>query len=127
MTLYAGCPNYIHLMTERAKTSGVKYVPPVAPQTFVDYLQATDAGQVPYTSSDKALNPYIGKKILVLSGKEDPIVPWVSSDEVVKNLNVGDTGVKKVIVYPGVAHECTQEMVTEMADFVWEHALRGSS
>ena len=63
----------------------------------------------------------------ILSGKEDTLVPWTSSDEVVRNLNVGATGVKKVIVYPGIGHECTQEMVIEMADFVWEHALKADA
>ncbi|KAI0344767.1 alpha/beta-hydrolase [Trametopsis cervina] len=121
-----GCPNYTNLIKDRAQTSGVDFAPPIAPQTFIDLLKATDAAQVPYTASDSS-NPFLGKKILVLSGKEDRLVPWTSSEEVVSNLNVGEQGVKKVFVYPGVGHECTAEMIKEAADFVWEYALTAAA
>lgn len=98
------------------------FAPPIVPNTFLSYLNATDAARVPYTSSDPSENPFIGKKILVLSGADDKVVPWVSSEEVVRDLNVG-VGVKKVIVYPGVGHEVPDEMVKETGDFIWEHSL----
>ncbi|KAI0694330.1 Alpha/Beta hydrolase protein [Cytidiella melzeri] len=119
-----GCPNYTHLIKARAEASGVAFVPPTVPHAFIEYLQATDAAAVPYTSPDPSLNPFVGKKILVLSGKDDLLVPWASSDEVVRDLNVGEEGVKKVVVYPGVGHECTKDMVSELAEFVWEYALK---
>lgn len=114
-------------------------------------------------------NPYLGRKILVLAGEDDTLVPWVSSREVVEGLSVGgassqpsglgggggggganskgkvgggegkvegeggvgrdggrnkEGGVKKVIVYPGIGHEVTDEMIRETADFIWEWSLK---
>lgn len=74
-------------------------------------------------NSEGLSNPFHGKKILVLSGEADALVPWVASDPFVKALNVGDQGVKEVNVLPGVGHECTPEMVTHSGRFVWEHVL----
>ena len=54
-------------------------------------------------------------------------MPFVHSQEFVEKLNVGPQGVKKVVVAPGVGHECTPEMVVQMADFVFEHSLRAKS
>ncbi|KAI0093154.1 Alpha/Beta hydrolase protein [Irpex rosettiformis] len=113
-----GCPNYTHLITTRASTSNVPLTPPTFPPSFLAYLQDTDAVGAAY-SSDVG-NPYRGKKILVLSGADDTLVPWVSSEEMVNDLNVG---VKKVIVYPGVGHEVPEEMIKEAGDFIWEWAL----
>lgn len=110
-------------MSERARTSGIDFAPPVVPKSFIDIVKAHDPSQAPYTASDSS-NPFLGKKVLVLSGEEDKLVPWASSDEFVTNLNVGKSGVKKVFVYLGVGHECTPEMIQELANFVWEEALQ---
>ena len=72
-------------------------------------------------------NPFLRKKVLVLSGGDDPLVPFSYAEEFVTNLNVGPKGVKEVVVAPGVGHECTPEMVKQMAAFVWKHALQSSS
>ena len=72
------------------------------------------------------MNPYVDKKILVLSGEVDKTVPWACGGEVVQNLNVGAKGMKKVVVYPGVGNTCMDAMVIEMAEFLWEHALKAS-
>lgn len=117
-----GCPDYLRLISGRAKASGVAFEPPYLPKSFTAYVQRNDPTQFPYTASD-ASNPFVGKKVLVLSGGDDPLVSWEFSDEFVKHLNVGKDGVKKVIVYPGVGHACTAEMVKEAADFVWDNVL----
>ena len=49
--------------------------------------------------------------------------PFRFSEEFVNGLNVGPEGVKKVVVFPDVEHECTPEMVKEMVGFVWENCL----
>ncbi|EKM53986.1 uncharacterized protein PHACADRAFT_257525 [Phanerochaete carnosa HHB-10118-sp] len=116
-----GCPDYLHLMSRRAAASGVAFEPPYVPASFLAYVRANDPA-APHTTPD-ASNPFAGKKILVLAGAEDTLVPWESSEAFVKKLEVGPDGVKKVILYPGVGHKCTEEMVKETSDFVWEQIL----
>ncbi|GJE97372.1 alpha/beta hydrolase [Phanerochaete sordida] len=117
-----GCPDYLHLISRRAAASGIAFEPPYIPANFLAYVRAHDPPYAPYTTAG-ATNPFTGKKVLVLSGGDDPIVPWESSDEFVQKLEVGEDGTKKVVVYPGVGHKCTEDMVKEVCDFVWEHIL----
>ena len=117
-----GCPNYLHLISGRAQKSGIAFEPPYIPVSFLSCVHTHDPAYTPYTKAD-ASNPFAGKKVLVLSGADDQVVPWESSDEFVKNLEVGSSGVKKVIVYPGVGHACTDAMVKDASDFVWEQVL----
>ena len=67
---------------------------------------------------EEQTNPFLGKKILVLSGADDTLVPWVASEKFVGGLVVGGSGVKKVVVQKGVGHACTPEMVAEAAQFL---------
>jgi alpha-beta hydrolase superfamily lysophospholipase len=68
---------------------------------------------------------YSGKSVLVLSGADDPIVPWEASRAFVEALDVGRSGRKKVMVMSGVKHEVTDGMREEMFRFFWEEALGG--
>jgi predicted esterase len=77
---------------------------------------------MPYRSLDSS-NPFIGKKILVLSGGEDTLVPWSMSHAFVEGLEVGEMGVKKVVIQENTGHECTNEMVEEMAVFIRAEVL----
>ena len=120
------CPDYTKLITKRAKYSHVPLEPPHFPDSLRAYIARNDPARAPYTAEGPS-NPFFGKKVLVLSGGEDPLVPFVHSQEFVEKLNVGPQGVKKVVVAPGVGHECTPEMVVQMADFVFEHSLRAKS
>ncbi len=65
-------------MSGRAEESSVPIEPPYFPKSFLEYLKRHDPANVPYTASDTT-NPFRGKKILVLSGKEDMIIPWTAS------------------------------------------------
>ena len=109
-------------MSGRAKESGVAFAPPHIPDALNTLIKLDDPAQSAYTASDTS-NPFLGKKVLVLSGAADPIVPWTCSEEFVEQLHVGPNGVKKAIAYPGVGHTCTPEMVGEMAKFLWENVL----
>lgn len=60
---------------------------------------------------------------MVLSGKEDPLVPWSTSQAFVDALEVGPEGVKKVVVQEGVGHAYTKEMVLEAASFIGQYML----
>ncbi|KAI0646049.1 Alpha/Beta hydrolase protein [Trametes meyenii] len=116
------CPDYLALMSRRAKNHKLPVGPPCFPKSLLDLIQRADPSVAPYTADD-ASNPFLGKKILVLSGQEDKKVPWTSAKEFVEGLNVGPGGVKEVIVEPGVGHEFSPAMVKEAARFVWQHAL----
>ena len=98
------------------------FAPPHIPDDFLALIKRHDPAQATYTTSDGS-HPFFGKKILVLSGEEDKIVPWSASKEFVDGLYVGEHGVKEVMVEPGVGHEFSPAMVKEAARFVWEHAL----
>lgn len=120
------CPDYMKLITKRAKYSGVPLEPPYFTDSLRAYIEKHDPARAPYTAAD-ASNPFWGKKVLVMSGGSDPLVPFTYSEEFVEGLNVGPEGVKKVIVQPGVQHECTPGMVKEMAEFIWDNCLKSST
>ncbi|CCM04687.1 uncharacterized protein FIBRA_06873 [Fibroporia radiculosa] len=114
--------DYVLLISERAKRDGVPFEPPYAPKVLLQQIQQTGAVNTPYDSTDAA-NPFLGKKILALSGADDTSVPWSASERFFERLVVGESGSKRAIVYPGVGHKCTPEMVEEMSQFVWKEAL----
>ena len=121
--MWVGCPDYIKLITGRAKDSGVAFEPPHIPASLLAVIERDDPASATFTAQGPS-NPFIGKKILVLSGGDDPVVPWHCSEDFVHRLYVGDTGAKTFFAYPGVGHACTSEMQDEMATFLWENALK---
>ena len=109
-------------MSERAAMNGIPFEPPYIPQTFLSILYNQDAAAAPFSDAGPS-NPFYAKKILVLAGAEDKMVPWSASKTFVEQLKIGPEGVKEVILEPGVGHECTKEMVRAMSTFIWEQAL----
>lgn len=112
-----GCPDYTKLISQRAQSSQIHFSPPYFPTSFKAYIEARDPAKLAYRAKD-ASNPFLGKKVLVLSGKEDKLVPWVASAEFVEGLEVGEGGVKRVVVEEGAGHECTSGMQKEAGLFV---------
>lgn len=110
------------LFQYRTEKSDIPMEPPYLPKTLLELVAAFDPASQPYQSED-ASNPFYGKKILVLSGREDPLVPWIASEPFISALKVGDSGIKEVNVYPGVGHKCTPQMVVDMGEFVAKHVL----
>ncbi|KIK62359.1 hypothetical protein GYMLUDRAFT_242547 [Collybiopsis luxurians FD-317 M1] len=114
-----GCPDYLTLMTARAAKYGIslesasKYLP----ESLLVLIREQAPPFTPYLVSDKS-NPFYGKKILVLSGAADTLVPWEASKAFVDSLNVGPAGIKKVIVQPETGHAFTPEMVKEISQFL---------
>ncbi|KAI0635458.1 Alpha/Beta hydrolase protein [Trametes polyzona] len=116
-------PDYLALMSRRARSHKLPVGPPYFPKSLLDLIARADPVAAPYTAAD-ASNPFLGKKILVLSGQDDKKVPWATAAKTfVENLNVGEGGVKEVIIESGVGHLFSPAMVKECARFVWEHAL----
>ncbi|KAH9933665.1 Alpha/Beta hydrolase protein [Epithele typhae] len=117
-----GCPDYLALITPRAEQSKVPIAPPYFPKSLLEYVAAHDPAAAPHTAADAA-NPFRGKKVLVLCGGADTLVPWAASRPFVDALDVGPGGVKEVVVEDGVGHACSPAMVAAAARFLWENVL----
>jgi dienelactone hydrolase len=117
-----GCPNYLKLMIGRAQKNSIPFEAPQIPNSLISLINRSDPASKDYTSL-KPSNPFLGKKILILSGKEDRLVPWKVNKSFVDALEVGPEGVKKVSVKEGVGHTCTDEMVDEAAAFIGQYLL----
>lgn len=118
-----GCPDFMTLIRGRALKLHLPPEPPYFPTHLAEIVNRNDPAGKPFDRLDTA-NPFLGKKILVLSGANDKLVPWDASRQFVESLEVGDKGIKKVIVQAGVGHECTSEMLEELAKFVGDEYLR---
>jgi len=112
-----GCPDYMELMKHRVQTSGIPFTAPHLPTSLLELIGTLDPASKNYASLETS-NPFLGKKILVLSGEEDTLVPWIASQKFVESLNVGPEGKKEVIVEKGVGHRCTESMERETAEFI---------
>ncbi|KAN0120901.1 Alpha/Beta hydrolase fold [Russula decolorans] len=116
-----GCPDYLALMEQRAEHLGIPRTPSYFPASLRALVRANDT--VPATAT-----AFAGKRMLVLAGADDKLVPWETSRTFVEALDVGRGGRKVVMVVPGVKHEFTDGMKEEMLQFFWEEALvRGAA
>ncbi|KAJ7116298.1 Alpha/Beta hydrolase protein [Mycena epipterygia] len=111
-----GCPNFLALMGPRAEANGISVGPPHFPESLLRVIRASSLPGLPY-SSKGADNPFLGKKLLVLSGGSDPLVPWAASEKFVQGLEVGE-GSKEYVVYDGVGHEVAKEMVEDVVKYI---------
>ncbi|KAF8207287.1 Alpha/Beta hydrolase protein [Mycena galopus ATCC 62051] len=111
-----GCPDFLKLMEPRAAAHGITMGPPHFPESLLKVIRAKTPATLPCTSVGPE-NPFIGKKVLVLSGEADTLVPWTASQAFVEGLEVG-TGTKEYIVYHGVGHEVPPPMVNAAVKFV---------
>lgn len=119
-----GSPNYLILMWDRAgQYSSVlpspSEGPPTFPKALIDLIQRTSPGRSP-SSGDSLVK---GKKVLVLSGGADPLVPWKFSRQFVDELKASGQGKVEVIVEPEAKHEVTPTMVQNVVRFVWDEVL----
>ncbi|KZT59542.1 hypothetical protein CALCODRAFT_507427 [Calocera cornea HHB12733] len=117
-----GSPNYIKLFQMRSVDRNTPFAPPYVPKSMLALMERLDPAQLPNTL-DAPGNPYIGKKILILSGAEDKSVPHSAGAEYIDQLEVGPFGVKEVFVQPATGHTTTPEMREKMAEFLWKYAL----
>lgn len=115
-----GCPDYLTLIEQRAEHLGVPRAPPYIPASLRALVSANDTVTAPAAV-------FVGKRVLVLAGADDKLVPWATSRAFVEALDVGRGGRKVVVVVPGVGHEFTDGMREEMFNFFWEEALVGGA
>ncbi|KAF8313515.1 Alpha/Beta hydrolase protein [Cantharellus anzutake] len=114
-----GCPSFLTLMRTRAaqyRLSG----PPTFPDSLVSYIEHNDPSS---TEPNPSLNPFLGKKILILSGGADSLVPWEASKAFIEKLDLGENGVKTVFLEDGAGHQCTREMVKRLGEFMIKWGL----
>jgi len=121
-----GSPNYIKLFQQRSVDRNTPFAPPFVPKSLLALMERLDPAQQPNTL-DAPANPYIGKKILILSGADDTSVPHSAGAAYIDQLEVGPFGVKKVFVQPATGHTCTPEMRDMAAEFLWKYAFGPSA
>ncbi|KAJ6448936.1 Alpha/Beta hydrolase protein [Mycena sanguinolenta] len=112
-----GCPDYLKLMEPRAASHGIAMAAPHFPESLLKLIRAKAPTALPYTSVGPE-NPFLGKKVLVLCGGADPLVPWTASRTFVEGLEVGPMGSKEYIIYDGVGHAVPPPMVEATVSFV---------
>ena len=90
------------------------------PSSLESLLERVDPDSVACTSSNPAENPFMGKKILVLLGEKDEVVPWECGKYFVERLEVGPKGKKKIVIEPGRGHETSSFMIAELVKWIVE-------
>ena len=127
-----GCPDYLALLGHHAKRVGIPCAPPYFPSSLYALIRAHAATTTTTTPGrpfgrgvPASGSVYSGKRVLVLSGADDSIVPWEVARKGVEALNVGRTGRKEVVLVRGAKHELTDEMREVLFRFFWEEALVG--
>jgi hypothetical protein len=109
------------LISDRAKLQGVSLEDPkFFPESLAKLIHNQDPAAMTYRVTDSQRNPFIGRRIFVMSGADDRLVPWSASKGFVDALDVGEQGIKRVFLQEGAGHECTSEMVVEMTKFIHE-------
>lgn len=129
-----GCPSYIALMEHRLGESGVpvRAEAPFLPDSFKRVLGRYDPGMINRVKQE--IPPQLlQKRILVLSGNDDKLVPWNASkkfinafqkrlEEVEKGQiqlkNNQTPGKLEVHTYDGVGHEFTDDMKREFDKWI---------
>ena len=114
-----GCADYLAMTQHRAvKSRLVGYAAGESvhfPATLMKAVERYDPAQIGVEEAGRRLK---GKRVLCLSGGADKLVPYECSKEFIEALaNV--TGVDVVSrVFDGVGHECTPEMIDQLAHWV---------
>ena len=89
-------------MEQRAEPLGVPRAPPYFPASLRALVRAHDTVAAPAAV-------FVGKRVLVLSGAEDRLVPWEVSRAFVDARDVGRGGRKVVSVSPGCSTSLRME------------------
>ncbi|CDZ96289.1 hypothetical protein [Phaffia rhodozyma] len=118
-----GCPDFASLMTARLASQNLKFEPPIIPDTFRALIKQRDPVNCSFQAESAKENPFIGKKILVLSGRKDRLVPHVPhTSAFLEKLNVGTTGRLENVEYD-CGHELTEEGISRSAEWIRVHGL----
>ena len=86
-------------------------------------MKRTDPINSPFDSSDPQVNPFWNKKILVLTGQADDVVPANLGVPFYERLQVGPKGIKERWSQEDCGHRCSPEMIERAAEFLWKYGL----
>ncbi|CAE6438980.1 unnamed protein product [Rhizoctonia solani] len=116
-----GSPDFLDIATARNNLTGIPLVSSYMTSATRNYILKNDP-----VSHRRNLrpDPFVNKHILALAGAQDGMVPLPATRRFLDRINVGPLGAKRLIIQQGVGHQCTREMVIEMAELVWDVALR---
>lgn len=113
---FISCPSYAALMERRTKTAFVSNGPPYIPGTLAQLVARIDPASQPFDQADPHRNPFWGKKICMLNGGADKIVPWKCAEDFVRRLAVGPregpNGEQRgfrISLREGLGHEVTED------------------
>lgn len=123
-----GCPDYISLLTPRIakyppSTGQRELAAPAFPASLTQLVAKEDPCAADYRSHDPAVNPYIGKQILILGGGEDRLVPPKFGEEMFRDMYVGPEGAKEMIVQEGIGHAMSPEMLERIGEWLWRYGV----
>jgi hypothetical protein len=127
-----GCPDYLSLITSRldshkskleASFNGLPPFKPAFPASLLHLIETQDPAATEFQSKDPEHNPFIGKRVLALTGKEDTLVPSKFTRPFFDGLFVGDDGAKEMVEEKGAGHEVTSEMIRRTGEWIWKHGL----
>jgi pimeloyl-ACP methyl ester carboxylesterase len=127
-----GCPDY-HTLLSRRIASGppasgqTTLAPPVFPDSLAALIKRTDPVNSNYnlleSEGGAEKNPFWGKKILVLGGADDKLVPASIGRPFFEKLQVGPQGFKEEWIEEGCGHVCSPAMIERAGKFLWLHGL----
>ena len=98
-------------MEYRLKQSGLPVAPPHLPPSFLQVLERDDPGTI-FRQTKEIPTSLKRKHILVLSGKDDILVPWTASETFITAFQQHSQSLQ-VKVYPGIGHEFPPIMVKD--------------
>ncbi|KAG8728837.1 hypothetical protein FRC12_021452 [Ceratobasidium sp. 428] len=111
-----GSPDFLDIATQR--TPGLPLVSSYMSSSIRSYIIKNDP-----VSRKRNSQEFTNKHVLALAGAQDGIIPLLPTRAFLDRIDVGPTGSKRLVIQQGVGHQCTREMVREMAELVWKVAL----
>lgn len=125
---FISCPSYAKLMERRTKTAFVANGPPHVPHSLAHLIARIDPASQPFDVPDPQRNPFWGKRICMLNGGADKLVPFRCAEDFIHRLKVGPpdgpNGEQlnlRVSVRDDLGHEVTEE--SEWLDTMQDSSL----
>ncbi|CAE6428140.1 unnamed protein product [Rhizoctonia solani] len=115
-----GSPDFLDIATSRS-LSNFPLLSSYMTRETREYILKHDPISRPATSERP--NPFLNKQILAIVGAQDTMIPLLPTRQFLDRINVGPLGTKRLVIQEGVGHQCTQEMIVQMAEFIWDVAL----
>ncbi|KAG9128386.1 hypothetical protein FRC07_014800 [Ceratobasidium sp. 392] len=116
-----GSPDFLDIATQRSSSPGVPLVSSYMSSSIRNYIIKNDP--VSRKRSPSQQTSFMNKHVLALAGAQDGMIPLLATRAFLDRIDVGPAGTKRLVIQQGVGHQCTREMVREMAKLVWKVVL----